>query len=120
MDVQSMQCLLEEAKQWIKAEPTAQQVIAVKTAKGNAYHFANRCVGEARDEERFLQMLCEKDDKAVRYLVCMWRNGEIDVPSMYFRRRLIEICPQNTNALVLLQGMNAFTVREIRQLMPGE
>lgn len=65
--------LLEKGKRLMSA-PDAQQVIAVKTAKANVYHFASRCVSRPEDEEAFLKMLCDRNDAELQYLVCVWDN----------------------------------------------
>ncbi len=120
MDVQMAELgrLLEKARRLAASAPDAQQVIVVKTAKSKEYGFANRCVGSAQDEEGFLDMLRAQDDTQIRYLVCMWHSGQIDVPSIRFRRRLISVCPQNRNALLVLQGGHAFSAKELEGTMP--
>lgn len=112
--------LLEEAERQVQANPEADQVIAVKTAKGNTYHFANHQVqaGSRADEDRFVELLREKDDVTVQYLVAMWNTCGIDLPSMHFRRRLLELSPQNAEAVIPLQGEGGYLMRTIGSTMP--
>lgn len=120
MDTRSAELysLLGTAERQVSAEKDAQQVIAVKTAKGNVYHFPNHCVGEPSEEDTFLEMLLEQGDAEIQYILCMWHNYQLDVPSLHFRRRLVEICPRNKDAVVLLLGENAFHAKRVEQLMP--
>lgn len=111
--------LLEEAKRLVSEEPRAMQVILVHTAKGNVYHFANTCISEPEEEEAFLELLQEKDDTQILGLICMWNNFQIDVPSMRFRKRLLEICSRNDETQILLQGEYVLAVRTLRSTMPA-
>lgn len=112
--------LLEEAERLIKEENVGKdgQLIILKTDKSNKYHFVNYFLNGPEDEERFLQMLRQRDDTQVQYLVCMWYGYQLDVPSMRFRQGLIGICPQNENAIMVLQGENVLHARTIAQTMP--
>lgn len=117
-DTIEISALLEGTERLVEAEQGAQQVIAVKTAKGNVYHFPNHCVGEPSEEDAFLEMLLEQGDAEIQYILCMWHNYQLDVPSLHFRRRLVEICPRNKDAVVLLLGENVFHAKRVEQLMP--
>ena len=103
--------LLEQARELAKMESTAQQVILVKTAKGNVYHVSNR------DVERGLR---ETEDSTVQAVVCLWQEGGVpDVPSLRFRRLLLELNPRNGDALLPLQGENTLKARALWETMPG-
>ncbi len=108
--------LLEEAKRLINENPTAKQAIVLRTLNGNVYHLA---LEEFSDGELLLLQLQEKDDVVVRELVCLWNSFEIDVPSMAFRRGLLDLSAGNGEAEVLLQGENRFIVKKLQVLMPG-
>lgn len=124
MDLENLKnefyCLLEEAKGLLAEENVGKdgQMIILKTAKSNKYHFVNYFLNGPEDEERFLQMLRNRDDTQVQYLVCMWYGYQLDVPSMHFRQGLIGICPRNENAIMVLQGENVLHARTIAQTMP--
>ena len=112
--------LLEVAEQQVKVNPEADQVIAVKTAKGNVYHFANHGVltGNTAGESRFAQMLEEQGDTEILCLVALWNNGCVDVPSMHFRCSLLELDPRNGETVMLLRSENGYTVRTVGSAMP--
>ena len=75
------------------------------------------------DEEQFIKMLQEKADCELKYIVCMWKNGNVDIPSMHFRKRLLEISPKNADAMFVVltedgNGGFALGVRTVKQCMP--
>lgn len=115
-----MELLLAEAERLIRIDPTAQQVILVQTSKSQLYHLLNHGIdsGDTTEEEHFVEMLREKGDTEIRYLVCMWKDSVIDLPSAHFRRRLIELSPQNAAALVFLRGEGTFIAKELEKTMP--
>ena len=114
--------LLEETEAVLRKNPTAEQAIAVKTGKGNVYCFANHAImsGEHDDENSFIGLLRDSEDTQVQYMVCKWNGQSVDVPSMHFRCRLIEINPDNENAEILLQGVGGYLVEYLKVTMPCE
>lgn len=110
--------LIQSARCQLPLNPGADQVIAVETAKGITLYFANDLGAGPRDEDRFVQTLLDRNDTAVKYLVCMWSTGSIDLPSMHLRKRLVEIDPENGHTLMLLQTADSPAVRTIRWSMP--
>lgn len=102
--------LLEEARRQVRENPDAEQIIVVKTAKGNLYHFANYGVisGSTADEVRFVALLREKEDTEILYLVAMWSSGGVDLPSHHLRSRLLELSPKNGEAVMPLQGEKGY------------
>ena len=107
----------------------AEQIIMVETTKSNVYHFENHLhVGgefDTRflDEKRFVKMLKEKDDVELKYIVSMWNNGGVEVPTMHFRELLLEASPKNADAIFVVltedgKGGFALGVRTIGWSMP--
>lgn len=111
--------LFTEAEQLLKTEKTAQQIIVVQTSKFNVYHCANRDIvsGDTTDEDCFVKMLYEKSDIEIKYIICIWNDCTIDIPSMHLRRSLIDLSPKNLNTLVLLQGEGAIIAKKIGTLV---
>ena len=113
--------LLEQAKGLMEAEPTAQQVIVVKTAKDNVYHVSNQNVENGADEDGLLRQLRDGEDTQVQAVACMWKEGgALDVPSIRFRQLLLELDSRNGDALLPLQGENVLVARTLRETMPGK
>ncbi len=110
----AFQELLAEAEKQISANSSADQVIVVKTAKGSMNCLANHVLDGVYDEEDgFVQMLSARGDAQIKYLVCMWNSGEVDVPSMNFRKKLLSACPQNGETLILLQSDREKVARKL-------
>ena len=113
--------LLEQVKGLVEAEPAAQQVIVVKTAKGNVYHVSNRDVESGADEDGLLRQLRDGEHTQIQAVVCIWQEGgALDVPSIRFRQQLLELDPRNGDALLPLQGENVLVARTLRETMPGK
>ena len=74
------------------------QVLVTKTEQGEITVFENDL-----SSTREAYFLSEQKETLVA-LLCVWANGQIDVPSMNIRKRLIEINPKNADAVVYLQG----------------
>lgn len=111
--------LFNEAKEQLHNNPTAEQIVVIKTANDNMYYFVNNLsVKGTADEDCFIEMLLDKDNVEIKYIVCMWNDYGIEIPSMNFRKRLLEICEKNAEALMLLQGENGFFAKEIKWSMP--
>lgn len=112
---QEFESLIQEAKQRVSEHPSAEQVIVVKTAKGNVRFFANNVLDQKYEEEKeFVQKLVEEDDAVLEYIVCMWNDSSLDFPSMNFRKLLLDVNEENNHARMYLGN----GVREIQQCMP--
>lgn len=132
MDMESMKRhyeLVQMAEKLVSMSLQAEQIIVVETVKSNVYHFENHLhIGgqfDARllDEERFVRMLKEKNDSEVKYIVCMWKNGGVEIPSMHFRKLLLEVSPKNADAMFVVltedgKGGLALGVRTVGRSMP--
>lgn len=103
--------LVQMAKEFVLLNPSVDQVIVVKTEKSNIYHFTNQLYidgtfnEKSEDEEKFVQMLLDKEEQVLRYIVCMWNGCSIDVPSMNFRKLLLEASEKNTEAMLVVQSI---------------
>ena len=78
-----------------------------------------------QDEEQFMKLLQEKADSEVKYIVCMWKNGSVEIPSMHFRKMLLEASPKNADAIFAVltgdgNGGLAVGVRTIGWSMPAK
>lgn len=114
-----LNALLDKVEQ-LAAESASPQTVAVLTSRSNLYSFANRDVlsGDTADEDAFVKTLLACGDTGIRYVVCMWNNRELDVPSGHLRRQLEELNPKNQDAGILLSGKNGFVVKKLKALRP--
>ena len=103
-----LQELRETAERRLRAEPEAQMVIALRSTKGGIYVVALPDWTDPTSEEALLQILRDGGDTEIEQLVCIWQHDCcLDLPSMRFRRSLLELDERNADTLVLLNGMDA-------------
>jgi hypothetical protein len=85
------------------------QVLAVQTQSGAVSAFENDLSADA--EARFLS--AQKEPLSA--LLCLWANGQPDVPSIRVREGLLRADPKNAEAIVYLQGENGIGKRRLAQ-----
>ena len=112
--------LLKQVEKRIKFDLSAEQAVAVWTSKNNMFCFANHSImsGNIEDENHFVKTLAENGDKEVKYVVCMWNDSTLDVPSCHLRDLLIELSPVNLEAEIVLKNGEGFQVKSLKMLMP--
>ena len=112
--------LLKQVEKLIKFDLSADQAVAVWTSKDNMFCFANHSImsGNMEDENNFVRTLAENGDKEIRYVVCMWNDTTLDVPSCHLRDLLIELNPSNLETEILLNNGEGFQVKSLKMLMP--
>lgn len=96
--------LLEIGYDLLATSGTAQQVIVLQTEKGNTY--SGISIGEDRrdrtPEDALLKALQDAGDTHVLHLVCVWYTKQIDLPSMRFRKALLEMDSRNGETQILV------------------
>ena len=112
--------LVEKTKAIIYSEEDAEQVIVAYSESENMYIRVNRDVmsGLHADEEQFIQELIDNQDTALRYVVCMWKGFTLDLPSIYVRKRLIEIDSKNAYAQMILDNKQTKWMKTHKSTMP--
>ena len=110
--------LWEQAGELAASDPSAEQVITMWTAKGHIRGLLNHGVnsGDTAGEEAFIRELAENGDTEISYVVCMWRDHTLDVPSHHLRESLAELNPANPEAKLLLRSGEGFLVKPLRVL----
>lgn len=112
--------LICEAKRQVRLIASGDQVVVVKTAKSNIYYFANHVLfGQTEDEENFIQMLLNIADSEVKYVVCMWNDCNVEIPSFHFRKQLLAANPKNAKTVILLQTEPCLIYKDLKWTMPG-
>ena len=92
---------------------------SVLTSKGNIYCkiIFNALSDESINEHSFLSELKSNDDTQIQKIVCLWSNGDIDMPSWKFRKMLCELNVENKNAQMLLNGGISYIIKSILQTL---
>lgn len=112
--------LMEKIDCLLSDHPEAEQAIAVQTAAGTVYSFANRNVtqGNRVDEDAFLDMLEAKGELLLRCIACKWQPGgsNVDLTSWHFRNRLTTAHPENDQALHLINCGDHLSMAPLEKL----
>ena len=116
--ISEFEVLVGEAKNEIRFHPDAEQVIVVRTTKKRIRSFVFHSMEEIVQEDNvFVRQLVDQDDVEIDYIVCMWNNYGLDMPSIAFRKCLLEASSKNEETLMVLQGEYDFTIRSMKSTM---
>lgn len=85
----------------------APQVSVICTDKNNTYIAENDIDGSICDQ------LISNDDTRIVKLLTMWKNGQIDLPSLAFRKAILEMNSENKDTNILLQGKEGLIVKKL-------
>ena len=90
------------------------QAVVLLSAKGNEYSILikNALSEEKADETALLERIKNVNDTEIRYVLCLWQDGYIDIPSYKFRKSLCTIDLKNEESLLFV--MTADGVSEIK------
>ena len=82
------------------------QAIVLLSVKGNEYStlIKNALSKEKSDETALLKRMKDLNDTEIRYVLCLWQEGGIDIPSYGFRKSLCTLDPKNTETLLFVMS----------------
>ena len=82
------------------------QAIGLLSVKGNEYStlIKNALSKEKSDETALLKRIKDLNDTEIRYALCLWQDGGIDIPSYWFRKSLCTLDPKNTETLLFVMS----------------
>ena len=82
------------------------QAIVLLSANGNEYStlIKNALSKEKSDETALLKRIKDLNDTEIRYALCLWQDGGIDIPSYWFRKSLCALDPKNTETLLFVMS----------------
>ena len=80
------------------------QAIVLLSANGNEYStlIKNALSKEKSDETALLKRIKDLNDTEIRYALCLWQDGGIDIPSYWFRKSLCTLDLKNTETLLFV------------------
>ncbi len=94
------------------------QAVVFKTEKGNIYHTVISDTLADTESDALLKKMKHNCDTHIESIVCCWEGGCVDIPSYDLRQKLIALDRRNKDALILLQGLDRYIVKELEILMP--
>ena len=80
------------------------QAIVLLSVKGNEYStlIKNALSKEKSDETALLKRIKDLNDTEIRYALCLWQDGGLDIPSYWFRESLCALDLKNTETLLFV------------------
>lgn len=95
------------------------QAIVLSTAAGNEYSAVinNALSEEKTDETDLLEKLKEVEDTNIRYVLCIWQDNSIDIPSFAFRNMLYTLNSKNSDSLLFVMTDNGVSVMKLSASM---
>ena len=80
------------------------QSVVLLSAKGNEYStlIKDALSKEKSDETALLKRIKDLNDTEIRYALCLWQNGGLDIPSYWFREALCTLDLKNTETLLFV------------------
>lgn len=83
------------------------QVTVLFTDNGNYYVTTNDIDGMICNE------LKNKNDTKIINMLTMWKSGDIDLPSIRFRKALVELDESNCDTNIIVQGKDGCLVKKL-------
>ena len=100
----------------IDETPEAEGITILRTGKGQEYRFPFSFQENFTAE--VVAALTAAGDPQVLYILHIWTNHALDVPSYELREALLALHPENRNTRMLLVGEKGFHIRSIEETMP--
>ena len=112
--------LMEALRKQLQENPDAEQIVGVKTVNNNLYFAVNRDIrnGDYQKEKELFNALRKNRDRQVAYFVTMWNDQTPDMCSHNFRKGLLQLDPENKNAMTVLRGAEKYYVKPLSSLLP--
>lgn len=92
------------------------QAIVLLTSEGSEYGAVihDALEKDSLEEKALFDRLHHQNDTEIRYALCMWEDGGIDLPSISQRKMLCELNPQNTETKIFVMTKNGISVIPLR------
>ena len=80
------------------------QALVLLSVKGNEYStlIRNALNPNPSDEAALLSKIKDLNDTEIRFALCSWQDGGIDIPSYRFRKSLCALDPKNAETLLFV------------------
>lgn len=94
--------------------PDADGITILRTARGSEYRFPLYMKEPFVDSvQQAVDTLTQKDDTQVLYLVHIWKNHWLDLPSRGLREALTALHSENKHARMMLIGEESFVILSV-------
>ncbi len=95
------------------------QAIVLHSAAGNEYSamIRNALSGEKTDEAALLRKVQKAKDCEIRFVLCMWQNQCIDIPSFAFRKLLLDLNEKNAESSLFVVSADGISQTKLSATM---
>lgn len=105
-DFTVFECMKEKATEILSDTEKSQytQAIVLYSAAGNEYSavIRNALSKEKKDETSLLCKIQEAKDSEICFVLCMWQDKCIDIPSFDFRKLLLDLNENNSESTLFV------------------
>ena len=113
--------MMQTAVHMLKDAPNARltQAVVLLSSKGKEYStiIEDVLAEEKLAEKSLLRELLTNDDTEIGYILVVWKNGCVDIPSYDFRKMLCRLNIENKNAAIFLMGEVGYHTKPLRVTM---
>ena len=92
-------------------------ILVSSTEKEYSAVIKNVLSEEHPEEKALLEELKANHDTTIDYILCMWQDGCIDIPSWAFRKMLCSLDPKNADALLFVMTGNGVSAVRLANTM---
>lgn len=95
------------------------QAVVLYSKSGAEYSMLlkNACTEQLEDERALLDRLKNCNDTEIQYLMCMWADNCIDIPSFALRKMLCEVNPKNSETLIFVMTTDGVSFIKLSKTM---
>ena len=105
-DLTIFECMKEKAIEMLSIADKSQytQAIVLHSSTGNDYStiIRNALSEEKADEESFIRKIQENQDSEMTFVLCMWQDQCIDIPSFAFRNLILNLNEKNSDSTLFV------------------
>ena len=95
------------------------QAIVLLSSAGREYGaiIENALSGDKKEEKSLTERLLSANDTKLSHILCVWQDGEIDVPSFALRQMLLDIDPSNKDCGLFVITADGCSVMSLANTM---
>ena len=116
----ALESALSKAKSLLSENPSAAQVNLLMTANERIYSFLRRGWDDETQENECLRQLQEDENAQLVFILCMWQDLTIDLPSYALRTKLLAMNAANGETRLLLRGENGINSIPLARTLPDK
>ena len=120
-DLTVFECMKEKAIELLSDAEKSQytQAIVLRSAIGNEYStiIRNALSEEKADEASLLRKIQEAKEDEICFILCMWQDKCIDIPSFAFRNLLLDLTEKNSESTLFVMTADGVSGIKLSETM---